>query len=137
MEKLLSLLQRRLIETECYRDVTHRLVYEPVDSFPDLMKERDELIKELTDTGKQIEEHLAVIGKDAIKSPEIAEIRQQIAEVTDAIKKDDKKAAKRVKDEMQETLDLIKNSEKTGRVASYIRKTTANSSLGRSLNTVS
>jgi ribosomal protein S15P/S13E len=137
MEKLLTLLQRRLIELECYRDMTRRLVYEPVDNLPDLLKSRDELLSELSETGKQIDAHLAANGKDIAKNPEIGAIEQKIAEVTDTIKKDDKKIAKRIKDEMNDTLDLIKNSEKTGRVASYIRKTTANTSLGRSLNTVS
>jgi seryl-tRNA synthetase len=137
MEKLLTLLQRRLIEVECYRDLTRRLVYESVDNFPALLQSRDELLSELSETGKQIEDHLAAVGKDIAKDEKIADIEQKIKSVKDEVARDDKKVAKRIKNEMQETLDQIKNSEKTGRVASYIRKTTFNTSLGRSLNTIS
>jgi DNA-binding transcriptional MerR regulator len=137
MEKLLELMQRRLIEVECYRDLTRRLVYESVDNFPDLLQSRDELLAELAETGKQIEKQRAAMDDRDKNSSEAMAIEEKIAAVKETIAKDDKKVSRRIKNEMQETLDQIKNSEKTGRVASYIRKTTFNTSLGRSLNTIS
>ncbi|MDR0944004.1 MAG: hypothetical protein LBM41_05675 [Ruminococcus sp.] len=134
MENLLELLQKRLIEFECYRDITHRLVYEPVDNFPDLLSQRDELLSEITETAKRIQ---AAGEGSSPETAEIKDIKLKIEAVKEAISKDDKKVTKRIKDEMSDTLEQIKSSEKTGRVASYIKKTTFNTTLGRSLNTIS
>jgi hypothetical protein len=136
MEELLTLLQRRQIELECYRDVTRRLVYEPIDDFPDLFILRDEIIEELTETAKLIKAAKAGIP-DFSSDPRISDVESKIAEMKRVISKDDAAAAKRIKSEMDETLELIKSSSKTGRVASYIRKTNFNVSRGSTLNTVS
>ncbi|MDR0987721.1 MAG: hypothetical protein LBL98_08535 [Ruminococcus sp.] len=123
MDELSVLLKRRLIELECYKNLTLRLLHEPLETFPELLLERDGQLATMAKTAK-------AVGKrgDRETIDKINALKAEIIEL-------DKKAAKRVRDEMDSTLELIKGSEKSNKVASYMKSANFDTFKGAALNT--
>ncbi|MDR0904040.1 MAG: hypothetical protein LBM59_05350 [Ruminococcus sp.] len=124
MDELSVLLNRRLIELECYKNLTTRLLHEPLETFPELLLERDAQLGVMAKTAAAIKRQ----GGDH------AEITEKINALKAEIIELDKKAAKRVRDEMDSTLELIKDSEKSNKVATYIKSANFNVAKGAALN---
>jgi SMC interacting uncharacterized protein involved in chromosome segregation len=147
MEELLTLLQRKLIQLECYRDVTNRLSVEDIESFEELLDERGSQLEEYNLTRSQIEKAVAALPEaDLIRLvfagdeyyagrfPQIAEISTKIRAVIEDIQNIDKTIRVRIISERDKVLALVESSEKTNRVANYMRMTNFDTTVGGSFN---
>ncbi|MDR0975034.1 MAG: hypothetical protein LBL80_05030 [Ruminococcus sp.] len=144
MDEILTLLRRKLIELGCYKNLTNRLLHESIDIFPELIAARDEQLKGLVKTEKDIEKAIlsgnralsSVIkdGKESEDYPEVSLLCAQIRDAKAEIIALDKKAAARLHGEMDLTLEQIKGSEKSNKVASYIKSANYDVAKGAKLS---
>jgi hypothetical protein len=125
MDEYSVLLKRRVIELECYKNLTKRLLHEPIETFPELLRERDGQLSEMAKTARAIAEH----------GGEQGEFEEKISALKAEIIALDKVAAKRVRDEMDSTLEQIKDSEKSNKVATYMKSANFNVAKGAIINT--
>jgi hypothetical protein len=164
MDEYSVLLKRRIIELECYKSLTMRLLHEPIETFPDLLLERDSQLAAMAKTARAVEKGAvkrgAVAGGGADGggagggsadgggadgggadgeatdgADEFSVLREKITSLKAEIIALDKVAAKRVRDEMDATLDLIKDSEKSNKVAAYMKSANFNVAKGALINT--
>jgi pantothenate kinase len=128
MEDYLSLLQRKLILLECYQSLSNRLFFDEIDDFGEILAERD---RQLADY-KANEELLKTVHKTA--SEPVSAITAKIEAVIADIIKIDNAARARLMTEREETLALIESSEKTNRVATYMKQTNFDTTIGGMMN---
>jgi hypothetical protein len=151
MEELLMLLQQKLIQLECYQSVSNRLLHEDLNIESGILEivldEREGMIGEYEATEEQLSKCISSLPmSDAIrlilagdteyaaKYPQVAQTATRIAAVTTSINHLDKEARIRIVTERDRILALIKSSEKTNRVATYMRQTNFDTTRGASFN---
>jgi hypothetical protein len=128
MEDYLQLLQRKLILIECYQSLSNRLLFDSIDDFEEILEERDKQIADY----KANEEQLKIVHKTA--SAPVNEIAGRIEAVIADIVKIDNAARARIMAEREEILALIESSEKTNRVATYMKQTNFDTTIGGMMN---
>jgi succinate dehydrogenase flavin-adding protein (antitoxin of CptAB toxin-antitoxin module) len=128
MEDYLQLLQRKLILVECYQSLSNRLLFDKIDDFEEILEERDRQIADY----KANEEKIKTVHKTA--SAPVSEILGRIDAVITDIVKIDNAARARIMSERDEILALIESSEKTNRVATYMKQTNFDTTIGGMMN---
>jgi cell division protein FtsB len=151
MDELLVILQRKLIQLECYLSVSNRLLVEDlsVDTgiLDEILTERDKQIAEYKHTEEQLEKQIKSLPDELIirlalagdsesieRFPQIAECAAKISAAIAEINRVDKAARVRITAERDNILALIENSEKGNRVANYMRQTNFDTTIGSSFN---
>jgi hypothetical protein len=156
MDELVLLLKKELIQLECYLSVSKRLIYEDIYAFAQILSERDEQIKVYKQIIADINETLnnlpvsldvklslrSVIDNTAADAeralyPDIAVFAGEISAVIADIRNTDTASYARAEIMRAEILAQIESTEKTNRVAHYIRQTNFDPSRGAKINTKS
>jgi hypothetical protein len=168
MDEYFVLLKRRVIELECYKNLTMRLLHEPIETFPDLLLARDSQLAKMAKTARAVEKYRGTATGGGVTGggvtgggvtgggvtggrvtdggvtdggitdgggDEFSALDGKIAALKAEIIELDKVAARRVRDEMDNTLEQIKDSEKSNKVAAYMKSANFNVAKGAALNT--
>lgn len=148
---LLSLIDGKIEQLERYGQITSQMVYEDIDSFDELIEERQRIITAMDGISVEIKRYISEQSierrqqlealmefKDIGElSEQLLELQAKIGEMNDLkrkINEDDKLANDRLKNLRDDLVSLMEDSAKNKKFIDYFSQTNINVNKGKTLN---
>lgn len=149
--RLLGLVDKKIEQLRHYNDITSRIIYEDIDGVGDLIRQRQDIVTAVDGISMEMRSLInaqSIERKDTINALlsfkeieglsgsmlELSKKIDELKELTDSIKKNDRLAIQRLEQMRDETYEEMTKTAKRKKVVNYFGATAVDVNKGSKLN---
>ena len=149
--RLLGLVDKKIEQLRHYNDITSRIIYEDIDGVGDLIRQRQDIVTAVDGISMEMRSLIntqSIERKDTINALlsfkeieglsgsmlELSKKIDELKELTDSIKKNDRLAIQRLERMRDETYEVMTKTTKSKKVVNYFGATAVDVNKGSKLN---